>query len=208
MLLDVTQGVIVIVGGGAVAVRKARGLIEAGAAKIHVVAPEIHRDMPGEVQRIEERFEARHIVGARLVFAATDSVEVNSAVVDECRARGVLVNRADSAEGELGDFTTPAMARKGPILIAVSASGAPAIALELRDFLVEQVTAKWVEMAEAMRILRPRVLKSGLSPTERREVFRELATGGAMEKLSESGIEGVWKWLAEKNPALAGLRRE
>jgi precorrin-2 dehydrogenase/sirohydrochlorin ferrochelatase len=203
MLLDVTQCLVVIVGGGTVAVRKARGLIEAGATRIDVVAPQIHAEMPVGVRRVAERFQAAHVDGARLVFAATDVAEVNSAVVEACRMRGILVNRADYVEGNGGDFTTPAIERRGPILIAVSASGAPALAANLREKLAGHIEPRWIQMAEAMMILRPRILSGRLLPAERRDTFQELATDTAMQLLAERGLEGLWKWLLEKHPGLA-----
>src|SRR4051812_24882443 len=96
LMLDVTDRPVVIVGGGAVAVRKVRGLLEAGATKITVVATDFHADLPPGVSRVAERYEPRHVDGAELVFAATDRPEVNDAVVRDCRARRILVQRADN----------------------------------------------------------------------------------------------------------------
>src|SRR5688500_6322724 len=80
LMLDVTHGLGGIVGGGAVAARKARGLLDAGASRVRCVAPEIDAQLPAPVERVTERYEPRHLDGAGLVFAATDSAEVNAAV--------------------------------------------------------------------------------------------------------------------------------
>src|SRR3954467_4702123 len=71
LMLDVTDRPVVIVGGGAVAVRKARGLLNAGATRVTIVASEFHADLPSGVHRMAERYEPRHLEGAELVFAAT-----------------------------------------------------------------------------------------------------------------------------------------
>src|SRR5437879_11657828 len=107
-MLDVTNRLVVIIGGGGVSARKAKGLLDAGATRVRVVSPTFHKDVPAAVERIAERYEARHLEGARLAFAATDSAETNDAVVADARRLGILVCRADVDEGEPGDFSTPA----------------------------------------------------------------------------------------------------
>src|SRR5258706_10473453 len=121
-MLDVTNRLVVIIGGGGVAARKARGLLDAGATRVRVVSPTFHKDLPAAVERIAERYEARHLEGAGLAFAATDSGETNDAVVADARRLGILVSRADVDEGEPGDFSTPAVVRKGAITVAFSAA--------------------------------------------------------------------------------------
>src|SRR4051794_25436732 len=89
LLLDVTDRLVVIVGGGAVAVRKANGVLEAGARRVRCVAPEFHPDLPSAVERVPERYEPRHLDGAGLAFACTDLTDVNDVVCRDCRQRGV-----------------------------------------------------------------------------------------------------------------------
>src|SRR5690242_5848317 len=107
-MLDVTDRLVVIVGGGPVAARKAAGVLEAGATRVRCVAPAFDPAVPESVERVEETYEPRHLDGAGLVFAATDLPAVNDAVVRDARARGVLATRADSDEEDPGDFTVPA----------------------------------------------------------------------------------------------------
>src|SRR5208337_1081676 len=98
-------------------------------------------------------FEPGELDGAQLVFAATDSTAVNDAVVAESRRRGILVQRADAEESDdVGaDFVLPAILRCGPIVVAVSAGGSPALAAAIRDILAGSVTNDWVNLAEAMK---------------------------------------------------------
>ena len=192
-----------IVGGGGVAARKARGLIEAGATKVRMVSPSFHKDVPGAVERVAERYEARHLEGAGLVFAATDSGETNDAVVADARRLGILVSRADADEGEPGDFSTPAVVRKGALTVMVSAAGAPALAAMVRDQLAGRIDPRWREMAEAMQAIRPAVRGArGMTAERRREAFLDLATEEAMVMLAGKGTEGLWRWLVEKYPEL------
>jgi precorrin-2 dehydrogenase / sirohydrochlorin ferrochelatase len=177
-MLDVTGRLVVIVGGGNVATRKAVGLLAAGVVNVRVISPTFHTDMPHGVQRITGKYESRHLDGAALVFAATDNAEVNATVVADARRRGILVNRADSDEG---DFSTPAVFREDAVTIAVSAGGSPAIAAKIRDGIARTLDRRWVELAVAMKKLRPLIMAANLPEEARRELFRELASEEAAD---------------------------
>jgi precorrin-2 dehydrogenase/sirohydrochlorin ferrochelatase len=203
LLLDVSERLVVIVGGGGVALRKAQGLLAAGAGRVRCVALEFHTDFPDAVERIQAAFAPSHLEGADLVFAATDSPAVNEKVVEESRRRGIFVNRADGDEGLPGDFTTPALWRSCDVIIAVSAAGNPALAAKIRDDLAGKVDPMHVKMAEAMQILRPVILKSrGLTRPRRREALRELAGDEATKLLSDGGLPMLEVWLRERYPEI------
>ena len=195
MLLDVRQRLVVIIGGGAVASRKARGLLVAGAKRIRCVALNFDQSMPPQVQRVSQAFQPEHLDGAGLVFAATDSPEVNDAVVREAHCRGLLVNRADADEDQPGDFTTPAIWQTDSLLLAASADGNPALAARIRDDLAAKIDPLLVRMAAAMQQLRPIVRARVADIARRRQIFRELSGAEAMTALAQDGIEGLGRWL-------------
>jgi precorrin-2 dehydrogenase/sirohydrochlorin ferrochelatase len=199
IFLDISRRRVVIVGGGAVAARKATGILAAGGKTICAVATEFVRDLPAEVEKKTANFEPADLDGAELVFAVTDSAAVNDAVVAEARKRGILVQRGDGEEtDEPGDFASPAVLRCGPIIVTVSAGGSPALAAGLRDAIAGSVTDQWVNLAEALKHLRPKIKGSGLSIARRREIFRALATTEAANALQADGMPGLRKWLREK----------
>ena len=185
--------------GGAVAARKARGVIKAGAKRVRMVAPAFDSAIPAIVERVQESYDPRHLEGAALVFAATDRADVNDAIVRDARARATLVARADSDEVEPGDFTTPAHFREGPVIVTVSA-GSAALAASIRDDLAERFDPRWSVMADLMQTLRPLVLKTFASNAEKRaKVLRALATDQAIAR-ADQGLPGVLAWLAERYP--------
>ena len=203
MMLDVTDRLAVIVGGGAVAARKARGLLEAGAMRVRCVSPEFAGDMPESVERVRETYETRHLDGAWLAFAATDLAAVNDAVVRDARARNVLVSRADADDDRPGDFITPAKLRQGPVIVSVSTGGSPALAALIRDGLLGRWDPRWSRMAETMLSLRRKIIEGLDTPAARRAAFRDLATEEALAVLDAAGVAGVVQWLVErhlKNP--------
>lgn len=204
--LDITGRTILIVGGGAVAARKARGLIEAGATRVRCVAPAFCDELPPEVERVRGTYCPDHLDGATLVFAATDRAEVNEAVIRDAHARNLLVNRADLDEDEPGDFTIPARFRQGDVTVAVSA-GSPALAAFIRDGLEREFDARWARMADAMRELRPWIKSAaGADVAARRMIFRELATEDALAVLAARGDAGLRDWLLARHPELNHAR--
>jgi precorrin-2 dehydrogenase/sirohydrochlorin ferrochelatase len=199
-MLDVTDRLVVIIGGGTVAARKARGVLEAGATRVRCVSPAFDAAVPEAVERVHEAYEPRHLDGAGIVFAATDLAAVNDAVVRDASGRGVLVNRADYSEEQQGDFAVPAKFRRGPAVIAVATGGSPALAVTIRDGLAERWDPRWSRMAELMLALRRRVIEQFETPAARRDAFRALSTDDAMGVLDARGVAGVMEWLAARHP--------
>ncbi len=136
--LIVTGRPVLVVGGGAVAAEKARGLVAAGAV-VHVVAPDVGDLVRGLDVTWEERpYRAGDVRGYRLAVACTDDAAVNQLVFDDGEAAGVWVNAAD--DPERCSYTLPARLDRGRVLITVSTGGlSPALAAWLRDELAECV---------------------------------------------------------------------
>ena len=131
IFLDLKDRPILVVGAGKVALRKTKGLLEAG-AHVTVVAPKHLREFTKlPVQLVEREFRTSDLTGAMLVFAATDDRLTNHRIAIAAKGRGILANVADSAE-ECG-FIVPARVNKGGVQIAVSTGGRnPRISAELR----------------------------------------------------------------------------
>ena len=145
-MLDLRSRVVLVVGAGPIATRKAEGLVGEG-AQVRVVAPEISPDMaafaashPDAVTVAERRYEAGDLVGVRLVFTATNDLAVQQAVFDDGERLGVWVNAAD--DPDRCAFILPAVHRSGVVTVAVSTGGAsPALAQYLRDRMRDALPA-------------------------------------------------------------------
>lgn len=111
IFLDLRDRPVLVVGAGKTALRKARGLVDAG-ARVTVVAPEAEPEFAAlEVRFIERRFRATDLNGMMLVFAATDDRLTNHRVAIAAKGRGLFANIADS--GEECDFVTPIRVQRG-----------------------------------------------------------------------------------------------
>lgn len=146
-LLNLAGRRCLIVGGGAVARRRAGALLDAGAA-VSVVAPAIDDAVRRlAVEAIERPFEAGDLDGVFLVVIATDDAAVNESAAAEAASRGVLTNRADDPEA--GDVTIPAHRRRGPVTVAVDTGGASAAAARrLVESAAAGIDPVWPELLE------------------------------------------------------------
>jgi siroheme synthase-like protein len=153
---------VLVVGGGAVAASKVRGLLAAGAI-VHVVALEVRpdvRDLP--VTREERPYARGDVAGYRLAVACTDDPAVNQAVFDDGEAAGVWVNAAD--DPDRCSYTLPARLDRGRLLVTVSTSGqSPALAAWLRDQLAEQLGPEHDALLNLMAEARATLVAGGQS---------------------------------------------
>ena len=122
LFADLQDRCVLVVGGGSVAERKVRLLLEAG-ARVRLVAPRPTAWLRGnpDVVGHHEPFDPRHFEGAVLAVAATDDRAANEAVAAAGRDRNVLVNVVDVAE--LSSFIVPAIVDRSPLVIAISTGG-------------------------------------------------------------------------------------
>ena len=169
-----------VVGGGVVAMRKARALVRSGAA-LRVVAPVIDQglrqlaeDSGGEV--LQREFEAADLQNVRLVIAATDSEPVNEWVSRAAQQLGLPVNVVD--QPALSSFIMPAVVDRSPVVIAVSSAGrAPVLTRLLKARIETLVPAAWGELAELVGRYRGRVRQRFASSRERNRFWTDTLQG-------------------------------
>src|SRR5215468_8164705 len=142
--LRLTGRLVVVVGGGSVALRRVTGLRTAG-ADILVVSPQLSPtlgDLAGRglITARTRGYEPGDLDGAWLVFACTDQPGVNAAVAADAERQRIWCVRADDAAASAA--WVPATGRSGPVTVAVNAGRNPRRAAALRDRLVAAVDAE------------------------------------------------------------------
>src|SRR2546430_1510398 len=90
LFLNLINQRVVVIGAGAVAMRKIRSLIAAG-AHVTVISPRAER-LPKGVRWLRRRYRHGDLRGARLAVAATDDLRVNEQICAEAKRRKLLVN--------------------------------------------------------------------------------------------------------------------
>jgi precorrin-2 dehydrogenase / sirohydrochlorin ferrochelatase len=149
IFLDLSGRRCVVVGGGEVANRKARKLLQAR-ARVVVISPEIGVELESVAVEVHRRpYREGDLDGAYLAFAATDSREANAAVAREAKERGIPVNVADRPSD--GDFALPATLRRGGLQVAVSTGGAsPTLARKIKDELEGIFGPEWAGLVREL----------------------------------------------------------
>ncbi len=198
--LDIRGRLAVVVGGGKVAVRKVRKLLEGG-ARVKVVAPAVEAELAHLVSQgriaLEERpYAPGDLSGAFLALACASDEAVNAAVSEEARRLGILVNVADRPA--LCTFTLPAVVRRGDLTLAVATDGrCPALSRALREELERTFGEEYGALTDLMGRLRLRLLAAGRTYGEVQKALEAVHRGGAAKLLAAGDTEGLRRLVRE-----------
>jgi siroheme synthase-like protein len=162
--LDVSGRVCLVVGGGSVAARKARSLLECSGV-VTVIAPTFSDEMEALVPRLHA-FERRpyskgEAAAFRLVVTATGIPEIDGAVYADAESAGVWANSADDVAH--CSFILPAVHRDGPVTVSVSTGGlSPALASWLRTRLAAECGEGLGALAQLLAEARTNLKRAGV----------------------------------------------
>jgi precorrin-2 dehydrogenase/sirohydrochlorin ferrochelatase len=194
-LLQALQGKkIVVIGGGSVAERKIRSLLECE-ARVTAIAPSL---TPGlselaasqKIEHAARSYRAGDLAGATLAFVATDDPEVSAAAAGEANRLGVPVNVVD--QPRLCTFVIPAVLRRGRLTIAVSTGGAsPAWAGRIKERLAEEFTEEYAQLLDALARVRRDCQQSIDDPARRQLILRKLADDSLLDLARSGGAEAL-----------------
>ncbi|MCL7462958.1 siroheme synthase CysG [Pseudomonas sp. NW5] len=192
---------VLVVGGGEIALRKARLLAEAG-ARLRVVAPDIEVALEELVVRCGGELRLRgyqvaDLEGCVLVIAATDDLPLNALVSREAGARNLPVNVVDAPQ--LCSVIFPAIVDRSPLMVAVSSGGdAPVLTRLMRARLETMIPAAYGRLAGLAKRFRGAV-KQRFSDVQQRRVFwEEVFQGPIAERALAGRVSEAEHLLAEK----------
>lgn len=176
--LNLKDRLVVVVGGGKVAARKAARLVGAG-ARVTAVAPTLADSLAalaaeGRLLHLARGYQPGDLAGAMLAFAATDDPAVNRQVVREARELNILVDSVDAPRDS--DFATPATLERGDLLITVSTGGAsPSLSRRIVDQLGPLFGPEYSEAVALLGAVREKLLTEKVGNAYNDPVFAELA---------------------------------
>jgi len=188
---------VLVVGGGEVAERKVRLLLEAG-ARVELVAPDLtewlqqrlpaaievfrRHDGEGTLDWLAPAFDPAQLAGTMLVVAATSDPAVNARVAATARERRVLVNVVDDAE--LSSFIVPAIVDRSPLVIAISSGGvAPVLARHVRERLESLLDESLGTLAGLLQRWRERIKLALPDLAARRRFYTAVVRGPVAARL-------------------------
>jgi precorrin-2 dehydrogenase/sirohydrochlorin ferrochelatase len=184
--LNINEKLCLVIGGGAVALRKIRSLLDGGAS-VRVISPVLEPELKVLARRrkidwIERGFVEGDLKGAFLVFAATDNRAVQDQIMKESAKYSVLINSADDPPNS--QFHVPAHFRRGQMLVTVSTGGgSPALAKNIRLQLEKEIAPEYEAVVELLSQIRNRVVSQDNNFLSHAELFRRLLQQGIVEQV-------------------------
>ncbi|MBI2864503.1 MAG: bifunctional precorrin-2 dehydrogenase/sirohydrochlorin ferrochelatase [Chloroflexi bacterium] len=206
VFLDIRGKRSLVVGGGSVAERKARGLLSCGAS-VTVLSPSLVSGLrqlaeEGSIEVVSRGYDPGDAKAYFVVIAATDDPEVNRQVFADVEAQGGLINTVDDPQH--CRFIVPATLERGGLVLAISTAGkSPALAKRVREELEAIFPAEYGEYLEELAGLRRRLRERLADPGSRETVWRDLMRGGLLDLLKRGQLAEAERRLDE----IAGERQ-
>jgi precorrin-2 dehydrogenase/sirohydrochlorin ferrochelatase len=190
----------VVIGGGRVAERKTRQLLQAG-ADITLISPGLTPGLDKLVLADRVRHKRRSYrngdtKNAYLVIAATSSEHLNGAIANNAPGLANAVDMPDFCS-----FIMPSVLRKGPLTIAVSSSGiSPALSKTLRKDLEACIPATLPAYLAYLKKIRPKIMKAlprttGEITAKRSHLLKELGSPRILTILKQKGLASAKKYV-------------
>lgn len=171
---DLEDQPVLIVGGGAVALRKAEKLLPYG-PRLTVIAPRMTPELEAlPVTRQYRTFSDSDLGGNwMLVIAATNDRTVNRRVSELSAQNGIPVNVVD--DPELCTFLFPSLVKKGSLSVGISTGGSsPSAAVWLRTALESQIPEHFEELLDLLQSQRQNVKASGIPERQRGQCLKAM----------------------------------
>ena len=191
---------VLLVGGGDVAERKARLLLDAG-ARLTVVSPELDPELAelatnGTIEWLAGEFEPAQLAGKWLVVAATDRREVNALVYQSANQADIFANLVD--DPKRSSFIMPSIIDRSPLMVAISSGGkAPVLARLLREKLEALLPQHLGAVAAFAGGLRDRVKARFATMGERRQFWERLLGADRLGQALARGDKAAANQLAD-----------
>ena len=187
--LDVKNKRCLVVGGGIVATRKVRSLLECGAIVV-VVSPDLCDEMQTLQPQIEyskRQFHSEDCAGCLLIFACTNVREVNQEIAKAAQNLGIWCNVAD--DSSRSDFQSAATIRRGEISVAVATNGgSPALSKHLKARIESVIGPEYAQLLSLMSERRARIEYSN-EQAERANKWRAILGSDVLELLRAGETE-------------------
>ncbi|MEW6541753.1 MAG: bifunctional precorrin-2 dehydrogenase/sirohydrochlorin ferrochelatase [Bacillota bacterium] len=183
-----------VIGGGRVAERKVRSLLEAH-ARVRVISPGLTAGLQaladaGEIEHRRGEYRPGDVEGAFLVISATNDPAANRLVAADCRARRILLNAVDDPEN--CSFFVPASVRRGDLTIAVSTGGqSPLLARKLREKLALEYGPLYGDYLALIGRIRHNIIRSVSDPVKKEQLLEALCAPEILDTLAKGDYDRV-----------------
>ncbi len=171
VMLNVTGRRCLVVGGGKVGARKARGLHTEG-ADVTVLSSSFVERLDG-VTYIEARYDRQYLeqVEPWLVVTCVNSGETNAQIGADADAYGAIVIRADDSKA--GDAHGVMKRERGEVTL-MATSGVPTFSRYLLDHFEAQLTPELVAMGETLKEIRADLRERLPTSEDRTDAWKQI----------------------------------
>lgn len=189
-----------VVGGGGVASRKVKSLLDCGAT-VTVVSPVFTDELDNLAEHpnvflLKRPYQSMDLKGKFLVIGATDDMALNRRISTDAESRQMLCNIADVPEA--CNFILPSVIRQGDFVLTISTSGkSPAFAKYLRQQLENTYGVEYARFLQLMGAIRKRLLAEAHAPEAHKQLFQRLIENNLVELIRRDEIEKINRLLFE-----------
>ncbi|NMS91611.1 bifunctional precorrin-2 dehydrogenase/sirohydrochlorin ferrochelatase [Clostridioides difficile] len=168
---------VVIIGGGEVAYRKCKNLLNFNKS-VTIVSKQILNkfyDLEGDIKIIKDDYKEMYIKNASVIIAATNNRELNMEIGLYCREENKLVNVVDNVE--VSNFTVPSYIKRGDLLISISTGGkSPSLSSKIKKELEDIYTEEYEEYLNVLGDIRKKVIEKYEDKSKRKNILNMLIT--------------------------------
>lgn len=186
LFFDLKRKPCLLIGGGAIATRKAR-LLQKAQAKIFVLSPDVDSELLEIVKDsggayYAEQYDVAYLDEKVLVISATNDNVLNERVAEDCHARKLPVNVVDNPA--VCSVIMPAIIDRSPLIIGVTSGGeSPVLARRLRTELESNIPAAYGDLAKMASDFRQQVKDNFPADVDRRRFWETVLNGDIAENV-------------------------
>ncbi|WP_231272753.1 precorrin-2 dehydrogenase/sirohydrochlorin ferrochelatase family protein [Clostridium botulinum] len=149
-MLDIRNRNVVVVGGGKVAFRKTKKLLEFG-ANVILISPQLINEFNdlkniylSKLNIIIDYYNDSYIKNAYLVIGATSNKSINKKISVCCKEKNILCNIVDDINSS--DFIVPSSVKRGDLVISISTMGkSPMLASKVKQEIEKKYSNEYEE---------------------------------------------------------------
>lgn len=188
IFINIKNKPILIIGGGNVALRKAKSIVSAG-GKVTLIADNVLSEINNlDNIRVIQRFATCDDISKnyKFIVIATNNNQANETFAKHCMSLDIIFNRVD--EYDSNSFITGSTIDIEPVLIAIS-SGAPEMSKLIKTQINKVLSPDLIQLANLLNTARPRLKQS----CKGRLLMKKLATVETLQEISQNGFEQIAK---------------
>jgi len=183
---------ILVVGGGAVATRKVKTLINYS-PQITIVSPSVSSKLKALILKYNLKYYKRNykksdLKDKKIIFVATNDEKLNKQISQDAQQSGILVNVVDNLEH--CSFIVPSIIARGDLQIAISTSGiSPLLTKTIRKKLEELFGSEYNTLLKLVRKYRS-IIKKKFSDVKVRKIkLEKLLDPSIIKKIKNGDIK-------------------